>query len=127
MRTRVTREAFDRMVRREAAKVLESLSEDLRARAAEVPIVTADRPTAEQIEQTGGDDDLLGIYEGISLPERRVDDSGTLPDRITLFRLPLLASCDTTAELRREIRITILHELGHYFGFGEGDLEERGL
>ncbi len=53
-----------------------------------------------------------------------MDDSGNLPDRITLFRIPL-ASCGTTADLRREIRITILHELGHFFGFGEGDLEDR--
>lgn len=124
---RVARDAFERMVQREAIKVVKSLPEELRIRAAEVPIVTAERPTPEQVELTGGDEDLVGIYEGISLPERRVDDSGTLPDRITLFRLPLLASCDTMADLRREIRITILHELGHFFGFGEGDLEDRGL
>lgn len=124
---RVARDVFERMVQREAVKVIESLPEDLRSPAVEVPVITADRPTAEQIELTGGHDDLVGIYEGISLPERRVDDSGNLPDRITLFRIPLMASCGTMADLRREIRITILHELGHFFGFGEGDLEDRGL
>ncbi len=106
---------------------MESLPDDLRAKAAEVSIVTADRPTPGQIEATGGEEDLVGLYEGISLTDRRVEDSGALPDLITLFRIPLLDSCDTRAELSREIRITILHELGHYFGFEEGDLEERGL
>ena len=50
----------------------------------------------------------------------------TVADRITLFRVPLMESCRTMEELREEIRITLLHELGHYFGFEENDLEERG-
>ena len=69
--------------------------------------------------------DLFGLYEGIPLPERG-DMAGELPDRITIFRLPLEDEFDDPAELEREIRITVLHELGHYFGLDEERLAELG-
>jgi len=71
------------------------------------------------------DPDLFGLYEGIPLPERG-DMAGELPDRITIFRLPLEDEFDDPAELEREIRITVLHELGHYFGLDEERLAELG-
>ena len=71
------------------------------------------------------DPDLFGLYEGIPLPERG-DMAGELPDRITIFRLPLEDEFDDPRELEREIRITVLHELGHYFGLGEERLAELG-
>ena len=71
------------------------------------------------------DPDLFGLYEGIPLPERG-DMAGALPDRITIFRLPLEEEFDDPAELEREIRITVLHELGHYFGLDEDRLAELG-
>ncbi len=117
---RMAPRAFERMVRSIHTGVMEALDPDLRARAEEVTIVIADRPPR-------GDDDLLGLYEGISLPDRHIDDMEAVADRITLFRLPLLDTCDTTEELRKETRITLLHELGHYFGFDEDELLTRGL
>ena len=71
------------------------------------------------------DPDLFGLYEGIPLPERG-DMAGELPDRITIFRLPLENEFDDPAELEREIRITVLHELGHHFGLDEEQLSELG-
>lgn len=71
------------------------------------------------------DPDLYGLYEGIPLPERG-DMAGTLPDRITIFRLPLEDEFSDPHELEREIRITVLHELGHYFGLDEDRLAELG-
>jgi predicted Zn-dependent protease with MMP-like domain len=71
------------------------------------------------------DPDLFGLYEGIPLPERG-DMAGELPDRITVFRLPLEDEFDDPEELEREIRITVLHELGHHFGLGEDRLAELG-
>ena len=71
------------------------------------------------------DPDLYGLYEGIPLPERG-DMAGTLPDRITIFRLPLEEEFDDPQELEREIRVTVLHELGHYFGLDEDRLAELG-
>jgi predicted Zn-dependent protease with MMP-like domain len=71
------------------------------------------------------DPDLFGLYEGIPLPDRG-DMAGTLPDRITIFRLPLTDEFPDPVELEQEIRITVLHELGHYFGLDEDRLAELG-
>jgi predicted Zn-dependent protease with MMP-like domain len=71
------------------------------------------------------DPDLYGLYEGIPLPERG-DMAGALPDRIAIYRRPLEEDFDDPAELEDEIRITVLHELGHYFGLDEARLEELG-
>jgi len=71
------------------------------------------------------DPDLFGLYEGIPLPERG-DMAGELPDRITIFRVPLEEEFPDPAELEREIRITVLHEIGHYFGLDEDRLAELG-
>ena len=76
-------------------------------------------------DENPDDPDLFGLYEGIPLPERG-DDAGVLPDRITIYRLPLEDEFPDPAELEREIRITVLHELGHYFGLDEDRLEELG-
>jgi predicted Zn-dependent protease with MMP-like domain len=71
------------------------------------------------------DPDLFGLYEGTPLPERG-DMAGSLPDRITIYRRPLEEEFDDPAELEEEIRITVLHELGHYFGLDEDRLSELG-
>jgi len=72
------------------------------------------------------DPDLFGLYEGVPLPERSSGDSGRLPDRIAVYRLPLEETFADPAELEREIRITVLHELAHYFGIDEDRLVELG-
>ena len=71
------------------------------------------------------DPDLFGLYEGVPLPERG-DWAGSLPDRIRIFRRPLAESFPDPAELEEEIRITVLHELAHYFGLDENQLENLG-
>ncbi len=72
------------------------------------------------------DPDLFGLYEGVPLPDRG-DMAGSLPDRITIFRLPLEEDFgDDPGGLEREIRVTVLHELGHYFGLDEGRLADLG-
>ncbi len=71
------------------------------------------------------DPDLFGLYEGVPLPDRG-DMAGELPDRITIYRLPLEGEFPDPDELEREIRITVLHELGHYFGLDEDRLAELG-
>jgi predicted Zn-dependent protease with MMP-like domain len=73
------------------------------------------------------DTELLGLYEGTPLTER---DSwwaaGSLPDRITVFRLPLLRHCSSREELIAEIRITVVHEVAHHFGIEDQRLHELG-
>ncbi|GAA4670259.1 metallopeptidase family protein [Frondihabitans cladoniiphilus] len=84
-----------------------------------VAFVTEDRPE-------DGSLDLLGLYEGTALTERGDYGFGELPDRIVLYREPHLAACDTEAELRDEIHVTLVHEIGHYYGFDDDRLHELG-
>jgi predicted Zn-dependent protease with MMP-like domain len=72
------------------------------------------------------DPDLFGLYHGIPLPERGSGYSGALPDRISIYRLPLEDEFEDPVELEDEIRITVLHELAHYFGIDEDRLAELG-
>jgi predicted Zn-dependent protease with MMP-like domain len=71
------------------------------------------------------DPDLLGLYDGVSLTERGADHTG-LPDRITIFRRPLLAMCEDAEELVREVRITVVHEIAHHFGIDDDRLHDLG-
>ena len=71
------------------------------------------------------DPDLFGLYHGVPLPERG-DMAGSLPDKISIYRIPLEESFEDPEELRREIRITVLHELAHYFGLDEDRIAELG-
>ena len=73
------------------------------------------------------DPELLGIYEGVPLTER--DDgwaAGALPDRITIFRNPTLAICETTEEVVEEVAVTVIHEIAHHFGIDDERLHELG-
>ena len=91
-----------------------------------VELVQAMRNVAVVVEEENNDDpDLFGLYEGVPLPERG-DDAGALPDRIAIYRRPLEDEFRDPQELRREIRITVLHEIGHYFGLDEDRLAELG-
>ncbi|MBL8056069.1 MAG: metallopeptidase family protein [Anaerolineales bacterium] len=119
----VTRQRFEDLVFACAEALLAELPPHLRAEAATVLLEVADQPTPEQDPEGAG---LLGLYEGVPLVERRPDDVFFQPDRITLFYRPLLEMAGTEAQLRREIRVTLVHELGHFFGFDEDELEQRG-
>jgi predicted Zn-dependent protease with MMP-like domain len=71
------------------------------------------------------DPDLFGRYHGVPLPERG-DMSGQLPDKISIYRIPLEENFPDAVELREEIRITVLHELAHYFGLDEERIADLG-
>ncbi|MFC0627541.1 metallopeptidase family protein [Kribbella deserti] len=72
------------------------------------------------------DPHLLGIYEGIPLTERGQYYDGVLPDRITIFRNPTLAICDTVEDVIDEVNITVVHEIAHHFGIDDARLHELG-
>ena len=97
--------------------VLRSLPAELREAIRNVEI------TVE--EEHPDDPDLFGLYEGVPLTERG-DWAGSLPDRIRIFRRPLAESFPDPAELEAEIRVTVLHEVAHYFGIDEDRLEDLG-
>ncbi|MBI4527948.1 MAG: metallopeptidase family protein [Deltaproteobacteria bacterium] len=69
---------------------------------------------------------LYGLYEGTPLPERSFLSPPLLPDKITIFSEPLLRDFQDPEELRNQIRLTLLHELAHYFGISEEDIEDLG-
>lgn len=71
------------------------------------------------------DPDLFGLYHGVPLPERG-DMGGVLPDKISIYRIPLEETFRDPNELREEIRVTVLHELAHYFGLDEDRIAELG-
>lgn len=96
---------------------LDELPPDLAAALRNVAVVVED--------ENPEDPDLFGLYHGIPLTERG-DMAGMPPDTISIYRLPLEDSFPDPDELRHEIRITVLHELAHYFGIDEDRLEELG-
>jgi predicted Zn-dependent protease with MMP-like domain len=69
---------------------------------------------------------LLGLYDGIPLTERGENYGAVLPDRILIFRQPILAICDTVEEVVRQVRITVVHEIAHHFGIDDERLHELG-
>jgi predicted Zn-dependent protease with MMP-like domain len=105
-----------------------TFDDHVRAALDELPpqIAAALRNVAVVVEDENEDDpDLFGLYHGVPLPERG-DMAGQLPDKISIYRIPLEESFDDPVELQEEIRITVLHELGHYFGLDEDRLAELG-
>ena len=105
-----------------------SFEREVRAALASLPPKLADalENVAVVIEDENPDDpDLFGLFEGVPLPERG-DAAGLLPDKITIYRLPLEETFGDQAELREEIRITVLHELAHYFGLDEERIAQLG-
>ncbi|MDX3194550.1 metallopeptidase family protein [Streptomyces sp. MN03-5084-2B] len=70
--------------------------------------------------------DIIGLYHGIALTERTSSYGGVLPDRISIYRQPILAMCEDEDEVVEEVLITVVHELGHHFGIDDARLHELG-
>ena len=122
----VSRKRFEKLV----GRALDLLPPEFQAHLETVSVIIEDEPDPELLEEMGFDlddpeDTLFGLYEGVPLTERRHDDM-LLPDRITIFRGPLLDWAESEEEIVEEVRITVLHEIGHFFGLDEDRLEELG-
>ena len=114
---------------KEAARILQQLPKKFRSRLHNLEIVVVKRPKKNQLRAMGLDperDALYGLYEGTPLSERSVFNPPLLPDRITIFSEPLMRDFSDPAELRRQIRLTILHEIAHYFGMEENEIDDLG-
>jgi predicted Zn-dependent protease with MMP-like domain len=93
-----------------------------------VEIVVEDEPAPDQIESRVGDaDELFGLYEGTPLSQRDGSYTMVVPDRIVVFRGPLERAFSDPNEIAEEVRITVLHELAHHFGFDEDRIADLGL
>lgn len=121
----VSRERFAQLVERALAALPPEFA---RALEDEVRIEIRDRPTRRELRSLGLDDDelLLGLYQGHPLTERSVESSGCLPDVIYVFQEDCELVSDSEQQLIEEVRVTVLHELGHHFGLGEDELERLG-
>jgi predicted Zn-dependent protease with MMP-like domain len=108
-------EAFEALVIDELDRLPDEMIDGLD----NVIFVTQDRPD-------DGSLDLLGIYDGVALTERGQYGFGELPDRIILFREPLLAISADLDELRDEIHVTLVHEIAHFYGIDDDELHRLG-
>ena len=124
MAYRVSKLRFEELVE----QAIEELPPQFAAVLEEVPIEIRDRASAAQRRKMGlrGDELLLGLYHGRPLTRRSVEDSGRLPDVIYVFQEDVEQSSDNEKDLVRQVRITVLHEIGHHFGLSERDLDELG-
>ena len=116
--------AFDRALQ----NALSELPSMFRDALSNVALVVEDWPPDWLLDELGlpPEETLYGFYHGVPLPERSFQDSGNLPDKISIYRAPLEEDFPDSGELSREIRITLLHEIGHYFGMREEELERLG-
>lgn len=105
---------------------LEDIPAKFRDAIQNVAIVIEDEPSPAQLAETGVEppDTLLGLYEGTPLTERQWAQGNNLPDKVTLFQRSLEDSSDDEDDLIVAIGETLIHELGHYFGLSEEEIED---
>ena len=116
-------------LKKEVIRIIDRLPRRFREQLRNVEFVVEDRPSPDLLRAEGLDprhDSLYGIYQGVPLPERSSLDPPLLPDKISIFAEPLMEDFPDPDELRDEIRLTVLHEIAHYFGMDEDEIEELG-
>ena len=118
---RLSRQEFVRLVRQAYKQVPAPIQQALR----NVDIAVEEWPDHDELGQGWDGSTLFGLYTGVPLPEREGGEP-LLPDRIVIYRQPILRHCSTRGEAVREIQTTLLHEVGHYMGMGEDDLRRLG-
>ena len=121
----MTRARFREIV----AEAIDSIPEALHRRIENVAVVVEDEPDAETLLDLGLDpaeDTLYGLYQGTPISERGASFGNALPDRIVIYYLPLTEDFGDDYHLRREIRRTVIHEVGHFFGLSDRELRGMG-
>lgn len=116
-------EEFDRLI----SHAMDELPKEYIERLDNVAIVMADDPTPEQIQRMKIDNNhlLLGLYEGIPLTQRGTGYTFVLPDKITLFKHPLMRVVRDEHEFFEQIKRTLWHEIAHHFGLSHADMDKR--
>ncbi|TDC64168.1 metallopeptidase family protein [Micromonospora sp. KC207] len=110
----MSRERFEELV----GEALDEVPEELLRLMSNVVILVEDHPPPGE--------DLLGLYEGHALTERGWDYAGVLPDRILIYRHPILRICDTEEDVVDEVAVTVVHEIAHHFGIDDERLHDLG-
>jgi predicted Zn-dependent protease with MMP-like domain len=118
----MTREAFKQLV----AEAVMLIPKRFRREMKNLALVVEDDPPPELLDEMEIEppDSLYGLYHGTPLPERTWGFGNTLPDRITIYQRPIEEDCEDDDEIRAVIGETLIHEVGHYFGMSEEEIEE---
>lgn len=118
MTMHVTRQEFETLVEEALAGLPKQFADLLD----NVAVVVEEEPGPDDLEVMEEDGELLGIYRGVALTRRTHDMLPMLPDQIAIFRGPILRIARNRRDAVHEIRDTVIHELGHYFGLHDGDM-----
>jgi predicted Zn-dependent protease with MMP-like domain len=117
---RVSRQHFEELV----ADALDEIPAELAGEIENLAVIVEEWPRPDQV---AGGRTLFGLYEGVPLTRRDpIGYGGVLPDRVTIFAGPLCERARDEAELAAQVRVTVLHEIGHYFGMSDARLRELG-
>src|SRR5436190_12576655 len=118
----MTRAEFERLVAEAVALIPRRFRREMK----NLALVVEDAPSADLLQEMEIEppDSLYGLYQGTPLPERTWGFGNSLPDRITIFRRPIEEDCESQDEIRAMIGETLIHEVGHYFGMSEEQIEE---
>jgi predicted Zn-dependent protease with MMP-like domain len=121
---RISRKEFEDAVER----AIEMIPEMFREQLNNMTISVEDRPSRDLLQdmEVPPGETLFGVFTGIPLPERSAFEPPLYPDQILIFQEPLMAVCGSREELEEEIAITVVHEVAHYMGLSEAQLDELG-
>jgi predicted Zn-dependent protease with MMP-like domain len=111
-------------------EALDGIPKPFRTHLENVEVIIEDQPAPSLLRTMGMNpkrDTLFGLYEGVPLTEREANYGMALPDRITIFYRPLVRTFRSPAAIRREIQKTVIHEIGHFFGLDEEQIEGEGF
>lgn len=120
--TRLTREAFTRLVEEALTEIPKRFRDEMK----NVAVVVEDEPPRHILAELEiePEDSLFGLYQGIPLPERSWAHGNTLPDRISIYQRPIEEACEDHEDIIVCVAETVIHEFGHYFGLSEEEIEE---
>lgn len=118
----MTRAQFERLV----VEAVTLIPKRFRREMKNLALVVEDEPSSDLLDdmEIEPPDSLYGLYQGVPLPERSWAHGNHLPDKITIYQKPIEEDCDDEDEMRAVIGETLIHEVGHYFGLSEEEIEE---
>jgi predicted Zn-dependent protease with MMP-like domain len=118
----MTRERFTALVEEALREIPQRFRDAMR----NVAVVVEDEPSQDVLDdlEMEPDDTLLGLYHGTPLTERESNYGNALPDRISIYQLPIEEACEDEGDIRQCVAETVIHEFGHYFGLSEEEIQE---